>query len=510
MANKRAYLLTGFIAAVFTLFFYHQLIGLNLLLFELILLPLIIRHTPVRTFKVNGWLITTGVAVTAIFTFVHASSFVITMNLVALFIWLGWLLLPDGRSMVSFAGLAFENLILAPVNAFNRALAGRKNHQRTHHLIRQAAYLILPLFLILFFILIYSASNPHFATIIDKILRYPDKWLNLLWPYVNLSLTGVLVLGLFTAVLFVFRNRSERIPAWDGQTNENLYHQRREGKVKSFRMLALKNEFRAGVFLLIILNLLIMLQNVLDIWYVWFQFEWNGEYLRQFVHEGTYLLILSILISLGIILWLYRGNLNFFPGNRILRKLSYAWLIQNMILVVSVAIRNGWYINYFALAYKRIGVFIFLVLTLVGLITVLIKVSRHKTPFFILRVNSLAVFILLVVTSLVNWDVVIARYNFTQYQRSFVHLDWLCTLSDKTLPVLDKPMAELSKIRQVQDRNFTFDHKYMSPEKYHEIIQQRKRDFIRDWNRRSILSFNLADYRAWLQLTAPVSGPQPE
>ena len=509
MENWRAYLLTGFIAMLFTLLFYHQLIGLNLLVFELVLLPIVIWHAPVGTFTTNGWIITTGVAATAIFTFVHASSFVITMNLVALFLWIGWLLLPNGRSMVSFAGLAFGNLILAQVNAFNRALAGRNNYRRTQHRIRQAAYLILPLFLILFFIVIYRVSNPHFAIILDKILSYPDKWLNLLWPYVNFSLTCVMVLGIFTAVLFVFRKRNEMIPAWDVQTNENLYRQRREGVAPSFRMLALKNEYRAGVFLLIILNLLILLQNVLDIWYVWFQFEWNGEYLRQFVHEGTYLLILSILISIGIILWLYRGNLNFFPGNRILRSLSYAWLIQNMILVVSVAIRNGWYINYFALAYKRIGVFIFLVLTLVGLITVLIKVSRHKTPFYILRVNSLAAFILLVVTSLVNWDVVIARYNFAQYERSFVHLDWLCTLSDKALPFLDKSNAELAKIRQVQDRNFTFDHRYMSPEKYHEIIQQRKRDFIRDWNQRSILSFNMADYKAYLQLTGLVSKPQP-
>jgi hypothetical protein len=356
---------------------------------------------------------------------------------------------------------------------------------------------------------IYSSSNPHFAIILDKILSYPGKWLNLLRPYVNFSLTGVLVLGIFTAVLFVFRNRNGKIAAWDVQTNEILNRRRRERKTPSFRILALKNEYRAGMFLLIILNLLILLQNLLDIWYVWFQFEWNGEYLRQFVHEGTYLLIFSILISIGIILWLYRGNLNFFPGNRILRSFSYAWLIQNMILVISVAIRNGWYINYFALAYKRIGVIIFLALTLVGLITVLIKVWRHKTPFYILRVNSLAAFILLVVTSLVNWDVVIARYNFAQYQRSFVHLDWLCTLSDKTLPILDKPMAELSKIRQIQDRNFAFDHRYMSPEKYHEIIQQRKYDFIRGWNQRSILSFNLADYKAWLKLAGPLSAPRP-
>jgi len=412
MTNLRAYLFTGFIALLFTLLFYNQLIGLNLLLFELVLIPLILWHTPVKAFTVNGWVITTGVAVTAIFTVIHASCFVITMNLVAIFLWSGWLLLPGGRSMVSFAGLSVGNLFLAPANAFNLILAGRSNHQRLKHRIRQVAYFIFPLFIILLFVVMYGSSNPHFAIILDKLLSVPDKWLNLIWTIINFRFASVLFLGILTGVLLVFRDKKEMIPEWDGHSGEILHRQHRKRVTPSFHMLALKSEYHAGMFLLIILNLLILLQNVLDIWFVWFHFEWNGQYLRQFVHEGTYLLIFSILISIGIVLWIYRGNLNFIPGNRLLRYLSYAWIIQNMMLVVSVAVRNAWYINHFALAYKRIGVFVFLLLTFIGLITVLIKVSRLKTPFFLLRVNSLVAFILLVMASLVDWDVVICPLQF--------------------------------------------------------------------------------------------------
>jgi hypothetical protein len=103
-------------------------------------------------------------------------------------------------------------------------------------------------------------------------------------------------------------------------------------------------------------------------------------------------------------------------------------------------------------------------------------------------------------TSLVNWDGVIARYNFSHYQHAFVHLDWLCTLSDKALPSLDKSKEELSQIRQIQDKNFEFDNKYMSPDMYYEVIQQRKKGFVRDYEQRSFLSFNLCDYQAFLSL----------
>jgi hypothetical protein len=258
----------------------------------------------------------------------------------------------------------------------------------------------------------------------------------------------------------------------------------------------LKSQYTAAVFLLISLNILIALQNVLDIRWIWFGFEWNGQYLQQFVHAGTFLLIISIMVSAMIILWFFRGSMNFYVGNRLLKRLSYAWIVQNMILAISVGFRVYWYIYYFALAYLRIGVIIFLVITIIGLITVLIKVRSGKTFFYLLRVNTLSVFIVLTLSSLVNWDNVIAKYNFSHYERSFVHLDWLCTLSDKALPLLDKSPEFLSNVKQVQDSRFSFEMKYMEPKMYHNIIQLRNKMFLEDLEKRSFLSWNLADAMA--------------
>ncbi|MEI7664174.1 MAG: DUF4153 domain-containing protein, partial [Bacteroidota bacterium] len=381
MAKSREFLVAGFIALMFTLLFYHQSIGLNLLIFEFVLLSLIWYFTPVKKITLNGWLLTSGVVVTAIFTLVHASAFVIIMNVISLLFWTGWLLLPGGRSLVSIAGLALGNLANAPMNTFSQVMVHTGQSDRSRHRLRQTVYFVLPMILILFFLVIYSASNPYFSNIVEKLLRFPGQWLEKLLAHVNFSLMGVLLLGTWTAVIFIFRKQIGIIPSWDENTPETLQHHRRPGSGGGFRMLALKSEYRAGLFLLVVLNLLILLQNVLDIWFVWFNFKWNGQYLRQFVHEGTYLLIFSILISIGIILWLYRGNLNFLKGNSLLRKLSYAWLLQNMVLVISVAIRNGWYIYHYALAYKRIGVFVFLALTFIGLITVMVKVGSCRTSF---------------------------------------------------------------------------------------------------------------------------------
>ena len=199
------------------------------------------------------------------------------------------------------------------------------------------------------------------------------------------------------------------------------------------------------------------------------------------------------------------GDLNFYPGNRLLKRLSYAWIIQNMILAISVGFRVYWYIYYFALAYLRIGVIIFLVITVIGLITILIKVRSGKSFFYLFRVNTLSIFIVLTLSSLVNWDNVIAKYNFSHFERSFVHLDWLCTLSDKALPILDKSPEFLSQVKQTQDVRFSFEMKYMEPKMYRNIIQLRKKMFLEDMEKRSFLSWNLADAMAERKLKTSLS-----
>ena len=244
------------------------------------------------------------------------------------------------------------------------------------------------------------------------------------------------------------------------------------------------------------LNLVILVLNIADIKWVWYGFEWKGQYLKQFVHEGTYLLILSIIISIILVLYFFRGNLNFYQNNKLLKSLSYIWIVQNGILTISVAIRNFWYINYFALAYKRIGVIFFLVLVFYGLFSVYRKVSQRKSTFYIFKTNAYATLIVLILGSLINWDSVIAKYNFENSNRSFLHLNYLSTLSDKALPYLDKSLPELKRIDKIQKEKFPFKEKFMTPEAYYHIIENRKKMFLDKWDTKSILSWNLPEYLA--------------
>ena len=161
------------------------------------------------------------------------------------------------------------------------------------------------------------------------------------------------------------------------------------------------------------LNILLCIVNLVDIQHVWLGYEGGLSpiELSNYVHEGTYLLIASIGFAMGILLYFFRRNINFLPNNSFLKNLSYIWIIQNAILALSVGARNIHYISAYGLAYKRLGVFIFLVLTIIGLYTMYLKVRDQLTTYFLIQNNTWALYFVMAFLTMIDWDVEITKYN---------------------------------------------------------------------------------------------------
>jgi hypothetical protein len=307
------------------------------------------------------------------------------------------------------------------------------------------------------------------------------------------------LLGLLISNILLFRTKNPSLEKNDAKSSDLLIRNRKKNS-RSFGTVSLKNELKAALFLLFILNAILLILNITDIYLVWFNFEWDGQTLKQFVHEGTYLLIFSILISIAIVLYFFRGNINFYKKNKLLKKLSYLWLFQNAILAISVGFRNYWYIEYFSLAYKRIGVVLFLILTLYGLYSVFMKIKNSKSGFYLFRTNAMAIYIILVLSSIVNWDTLIAKYNFEHADEAFLHFDYLANLSNKSLPYLDKPFSELMKMENIQKEKFAFETDFMNAKEYYQHIEFKKTVFKKEWESKGFLSWNLPEYIAYNKL----------
>lgn len=489
-------------AMIITILFHRKALGLNLFLFEIILF---LWFYISRQFRFRGIIqITCGFAllITSLFTVLTHSLFSYIINFLALFIFIGILIYPEVKSILSSMGLSFINFFNAQIQFFKELTSVTIKGFRIGEFVWNSRIFIIPALIVVFFIFIYRQSNPVFDQLLVNMNSFIYEHVTVFFKDFDSLIILTFVIGLIISSYFFLRTSNDEIVTSDLTSSDELKRMKTSNeRIFGFNMISLKNEYKAGVFLLVILNLILLVLNVIDINWVWFNFEWEGQYLKQFVHEGTYLLIISVLISIALVLYFFRGNINFYPRNKPLKYLSYIWLAQNGLLTISVAIRNFYYIDYFSLAYKRIGVIIFLILTIYGLYTVLVKVHRRKSAFFLFKSNSYSFYVVLVVCSLINWDSIIANYNFKHSDKSFLHLDYLSTLADKSLPYLDRPLPELQQIDKLQKAKFSFEQKFMTPETYHQTIEDRKISFIKKWESKKILSWNLPEYLAYKKIT---------
>lgn len=495
-----------FSAVLITLLFYKQTLGLNLLIFELFVL---IWLYVTKQFELRGLnLLTslTGVVLSAFFTVIHHSLLSYIVNFSIFFIFIGVVMSPGIRSFLNAILLSISNFGSSQIKFFRQFFKERKKSKSFLYSLRKSRIYLIPMLIILFFIAIYSWSSPKFSDVLSEVAGFIQDALDFLFAQIDLNILFTFFLGLIISNFIFIRVVDQTVLSNELSKSDHLFRMKITTK-RNFKPLALKNEYMSAIFLFFGLNALILLLNIIDIRYVWFNFEWKGEYLKQFVHTGTYFLIFAILISIILVLYFFRNNLNFFQKNKWLKYLCYIWLIQNAILAISVSIRNLYYINHFALAYKRIAIVFFLLLVIYGLYTVFMKVRDRKSNFYLLRTNTFSLLVVLIIASGFNWDKIIAKYNFRNANKSFVHLDFLSGLSNSALPYLDKPLHSLLQMDVEQTEKYAFKSSsfervrtYMTPEHYFDKINDRKITFKKEWESKSWLSWNLAEAKAYEKL----------
>lgn len=484
---------------VFAILFYEKDLGVNVLLFNLISFGglLVLKRLTLPTTLSKTVCI--SVLTSATFVVYHNTIPSFVLHIINWIIFIGVLNFKTAKTIGSWMYIGLVNTLLGMVTATKSIFAVNKS-PRTKKKYKLSLYLV-PIGIILIFLLIYRASNPVFdefmASITDVIFKPFD--------YINFEYLPIFILGLLLTSPIIFELTHLDREKTDQNSTDFLTRKRSIFRKRSFKIKGLANEYQAGIFLLISLNVLLAVVNFFDIYTVWINFEFEGQTLKAFVHQGTYMLIISILISIGIVLYFFRNNLNFYTLNTKLKTLTYIWIIQNIVLTGSVFARCYHYINHFGLAYKRIGVIVFLLAVIVGLITVHNKVKYVKTTDYLWRVNLLSLFILLNGLTFFNWDVLIAKYNLANYKQSYVHFIYLSKLSDSALYALQVPIEQLEHISTLQKAKF--NHTYlensrlnMNSTEFQERIESRIANFEQRWENQHWLSWNFAEYNCYKQL----------
>jgi hypothetical protein len=504
--QNKAYLFLLILLIIYNFFFWKEKLGLNLFIF-LFLSSIAVMNLNEETIKSRNVNL-------SLLAFLYSSGTVVVVNsdlskfasITVFAVFIGFSHQSGLKSVFNAFFTAASSVIIFPYNIIEELRQSSGKYKPVRIILRISKIAFIPIIFFTVFYSIYAYSNPVFnsysVTFWDTVGEYlyevfknypPIRFL-----YIFLGLILIMAM-LYNRNIKIFADIDknfldtlgrDRVFKTYGVLNpsgkKNLLYDLFGYRHK---MNTLKFEYKMGLTFIVMINLLLLILNIID-----FQFTWLGfdsklvDNLAYYVHNGTYLLIFSILLSMAILLYFFRGNQNFYLGKNLLKYGAYFWLIQNAFMAFSVGLRNLYYIDYYyALSYKRIGVMVYLLLTVIGLVTMFIKIYQKRTTYYLLKVNSTSVLLVLLLISSFSWDKLIAGFNLSNPNKDSIDIEYLLRLSDDTLPVLDKHQTVLNKDYYL-NRN---QREYLNGlDEYHAKVKR----FLNEQKNYSLLSWNLADY----------------
>jgi hypothetical protein len=410
------------VTGVYSYLFYKEFLGLNVSIFTVVLLIFAVIKNG-SLLKNRNWLLVSSLSLIASFSVAYYGNLLsIIASLTSLLVLTG--MSASANSSILIASLyGLNSWFLSGIDDINQ-LPKRFSKSQTPST-KKLMLIGIPIAVAFLFFGMYRVSNPIFELLTDKINL---DWISLYW--VSFTLFGLWLIYGFYNVKYI-----EDLQRFDEPETLRITNYKHEEWSLWGKTLTLVDEYFSAKVLFILLNLLILIVNLGDMNFLLFNQELpENVTFASFLHQGVGTLIFTILISIAIVLFYFRGAMNFFTNNKFVKVLAYIWLIQNLILLVSVGAKNAMYIDLYGLTHKRIGVYVYTFLTFIGLISTILKIYLVKKNLFLFRMNGWSFYLVLVFASLINWDQLIVDNNKSLKDEIDIH--YLLSLSDATIPSL--------------------------------------------------------------------------
>lgn len=492
--NRSNILLLAALLAYNSLFFAERF-GLNLLLFFILILSfqfLLFQES----FRNPRVLISAGLSLfLAIMVVWHNSALSKWMFFISYAITLGFILQPSIR-MIGYSFLtAMSNFGKLPFEFFSWNRDEERNPKR-RKVSKTITLALIPLTVGLLFFIIYRVANPIFAELTNSFWKTIEDWFTELFKHISFARIMFLLLGLGIISGLLIHRGYQLFQREDAQFANDIVRTRKR-TLFGYISMDFKYEVISSLILLVLMNIMLFVLNYIDLKYVWINFKIpEGVSLKEMVHEGTEWLIVSIVLSMIVVIYVFRANQNFYSKNKWVKLLAMAWMIQNMFLAISLCIRNNQYVNWHAMAYKRLGVYVFIALVFIGLITMIIKIQQKKSLYYLLRINFWSAYLIMSLTCVVNWDIYIAQYNVSFANGSQLDTDFYLKLSPKAYPIV---YENLDKIQAQIDSHIpgTFDYLYFhNIEDFKRSLDYNRIAYLAENEKYSWASFSRADAAA--------------
>lgn len=378
---------------LFIVVFYHQGVGINLGIFSILIFVMSYYIQRDKGGVNKDYTIALSGGILSSCSYAYFQDFTSFIVLLFSWHWVSMLMFDPKLQLI-------KGILLIPLNYF-MALPnvvtiewGFSNKQVDKLWQKSVAYVILPLLISIAFIAVYAFASSTLSNLFGNIsFDFNIDVATLFW---------LIILGTILMFAFWF---FEIPKEWNFHKElPSNFHQDLNSK-KSLEMV-----IKSGEITFVMLNIILLLFIAIYGYENFFQEEVIAS-ISQNVHERVYAVIASTAMAVILILIIFRKDLNFNEQNSKVKKLTFSWILLNMTLIFIAIIKNGQYVHMLGLTQKRLGVFAFLILSLIGLFYTFSKVKKVKTNWYLVHKMSYTFYFTLLFIAVVNWSWVITKYN---------------------------------------------------------------------------------------------------
>jgi hypothetical protein len=217
---------------------------------------------------------------------------------------------------------------------------------------------------------------------------------------------------------------------------------------------------------LAVFNAIFAAQTFLDVYYLWGGMALpKGMTYASYAHHGAYPLMATALLAATFVLICFRrgGAATASPWSR---YLVFAWLIQNVFLVISALWRLHLYVDVYSLTLWRVTAAVWMMLVAIGLVLIGWRIIVDRNGRWLINANACCLVIMLGAISAVDIRGAIAWHNVTGCREAggtaaAIDLDYLADLGIKAAPALTWLSHHCSDVKAAQRASALADKQKM-------------------------------------------------
>ena len=150
---------------------------------------------------------------------------------------------------------------------------------------------------------------------------------------------------------------------------------------------------------------------IFEFYHLWFRTFPKGFYYSGYAHQGAGWLTLALALSTATLGFLFRGALLADPGIARLKRITWAWAVENYILAICIFHRMMIYVNYNGMSYMRVVALYGIIVVAAGFGLVVWKVARGKNFLWLTRRHLWALGMAMFLLMMTPVDYIATRHN---------------------------------------------------------------------------------------------------